>query len=95
MEGSPPFFAAAIVLAFYLGHLGRCRLRKERQAARAAAFRERVRATVPLEYGGLDLSLQQQSRPFRAGLWLQMNYPPGSISDQVEPREDWGVHVNV
>jgi hypothetical protein len=95
MEGSPPFFAAAIALAFYLGHLLRCRLRKERREARAAAFRERVRATVPWEYGGLDLSLQQQSRPFRTGLWLSLNYPPGSISDQAEPRGDWGVYVNV
>jgi hypothetical protein len=95
MEGSPPFFAAAIVLSVYLGHLLRRRLRKERQAARGAAFRERVRTTVPREYGGLDLSLQQQSRPFRTGLWLQMNYPPGSIADQAEPREDWGVYVNV
>jgi hypothetical protein len=95
MEGSPPFFAVAIVLSVYLGHLVRCRLRKERREARAAAFREKVRAMVPREYGGLDLSLQQQSRPFRTGLWLSLNYPPGSIADQAEPREGWRVHVNV
>lgn len=79
-----PLLAAAIVLGYLLLGLWLHLCEGRRRAAKAQRFRESIRPPS-LRGDGLDLSLQQQSRPFRIAMGELLAYPNGSMVEGPEP----------
>lgn len=59
------------------------------------SFRKKIQSPLPPKGDGLELSLKQQSRPFRAQFWCGMLYPPGALAEVREPPSQWRVTVVV